>query len=102
MIITLSDYLIFSNILFGLGIVGIFVNRKNIIVNLMCIEIILLAVNTNFIVFSKYLHNISGQVFVIFILVIAAVKTAIGLVILMLLFKKNYNISIEKLNILKG
>ncbi len=100
--IVLTDYLIFSAILFGIGLAGIFINRKNIIVTLMCIELILLAVNTNFIAFSKYSHDMSGQIFVFFILTIAAIKTAVGLVILMLLFKKNNTISIDQMNILQG
>jgi NADH-quinone oxidoreductase subunit K len=100
--LTLTDYLMFSSILFGLGFAGIFINRKNMLINLMCIELILLAVNTNFIAFSRYWQDLSGQIIVFFILVVAAIKTAIGLVILMLLFKKNHTIAIDKMNILRG
>jgi NADH-quinone oxidoreductase subunit K len=100
--LSLTDYLIFSTILFSLGIVGMFINRKNVLITLMCIELILLAVNTNFIAFSRYWQDLTGQILVFFILVVAAIKTAIGLVILMLLFKKTHTIAIDKMNILHG
>ena len=100
--IPLADYLIFSALLFSIGIAGIFINRKSIIVILMCMELILLAVNTNFIAFAKYSNDMSGQIFVFFILAAAAIKTAIGLAILMLLYRKKATISIAKMNILQG
>lgn len=98
----LSSYLIFSSILFVIGITGVFVNRKNIIVLLMCMEIILLAVNTNFIAFSRYMGDYTGQVFVFFILSVAAVEAAIGLAILVIIFRNRGTISIRKMNDLKG
>jgi NADH-quinone oxidoreductase subunit K len=100
-LLTLADYLIFSAILLGIGIAGMLVNKKNIIVTLMCLEIILLAVNTNFIAFSKFANDSSGQIFVFFIITVAAIKTAIGLAILMLLFRKKTNLSLDKMNELK-
>ena len=92
--ITLTDYLIFSTVLFGIGVAGVFINIKNIIVTLMSIELILLAVSTNFIAFSKYSNNVSGQIFVVFILTVAALEIAIGLTLLMLLFKNKNTISV--------
>ena len=100
--ITLSHYLVFSSIIFGFGVTGIFINRKNIIVLLMSIELILLAINTNFISFSKYHNDISGQIFVFFILTVAAAEVAIGLSILVILFGTRKTINIEELNLLKG
>jgi NADH-quinone oxidoreductase subunit K len=100
--IPLSYYLILGAIVFGLGLVGIMINRKNLIVLLMCIELLLLAVNTNFIAFSHYFNDISGQVFVFFILTVAAAEAAIGLAILMVLFRKRGTIDVEELNTLKG
>lgn len=102
MTLVLSDYLIFSAILFGLGIGGIFVNRKNLVVLLMCIELILLAVNTNFIAFSRFWNDPSGQVFVFFILTVAAAEAAIGLAILVVFFRKKRTIDVEKIHSLKG
>ena len=98
----LSNYLIFSAILFSIGIAGIFINRKNIILLLMCLELILLAVNTNFIAFSRYWNDISGQIFVFFILTVAAAEAAIGLAILVLLFRQRKTINVESLDSLKG
>ncbi|TSA58651.1 MAG: NADH-quinone oxidoreductase subunit NuoK [Sediminibacterium sp.] len=98
----LSNYLIFSAVLFVIGITGVFINRKNIIVLLMCIELILLAVNTNFISFSRYMGDYTGQVFVFFILSVAAVEAAIGLAILVIIFRTRGSISIRKMNDLKG
>jgi NADH-quinone oxidoreductase subunit K len=89
-------------ILFGLGIAGIIINRKNIIVLLMSIELMLLAVNTNFIAFSYFLHNSTGQIFVFFILTVAAAEAAIGLAIMVVLFRKIGSIDVSKLNALKG
>lgn len=100
--ISLTEFLFFSAALFGLGIAGIIVNRKNILILLMSIELILLAVNTNFIAFSYFLGNNTGQVFVFFILTVAAAEAAIGLAITVVLFRKHHSIDVEKLNTLKG
>ena len=100
--IPLSHYLILGSLLFAIGVVGIFMNRKNLIVLLMAIELMLLAVNMNFIAFAHYLNDLSGQVFVFFILTVAAAESAIGLAILVLLFRNNSNINIDELNTLKG
>lgn len=99
---SLTAFLIVSAILFGLGMAGIVINRKNIIALLMSIELILLAVNTNFIAFSYYLNDIAGQIFVFFILAIAAAEAAIGLAILMVLFRKHGSINAAAMNALKG
>ncbi len=98
----LTDCLFFSSILFCIGLTGIFINRKNIIILLMCIELILLSVNTNFIAFSSYTDNLSGQIFVLFVLAVAAVEAAVGLAILVMIFRQRQTINIEELNILKG
>lgn len=100
--ITLSHYLVLSAVLFSLGIVGIFINRRNLIVLLMCIELMLLAVNTNFIAFSYFLNDVVGQIFVFFILTVAAAEAAIGLAILVALFRYKGTIDIEKINLLKN
>ena len=100
--ISLSQYLIFAAILFGLGIAGIIVNRKNIIVLMMSIELMLLAVNTNFIAFSHFLDNNIGQVFVFFILTVAAAEAAIGLAIMVVLFRRSGSIEVQQLDELKG
>jgi NADH-quinone oxidoreductase subunit K len=100
--ITLSHYLTVSSILFGLGVAGIFINRKNMIILLMCIELILLSVNTNFIAFSRYLSDLSGEIFVFFILTVAAAEAAIGLAILVVMFRKLKTIDVEELDSLKG
>ncbi|AKP72441.1 NADH-quinone oxidoreductase subunit K [Piscirickettsia salmonis] len=100
--ISLSQYLIFAAILFGLSVAGILFNRKSAITLLMSIELMLLAVNTNFVAFSHYLNDLSGQVFVFFILTVAAAEAAIGLAILALLFRNRRTIDIEDLNSLKG
>ncbi len=100
--IALSDYLTFSAILFGLGVAGIFMNRKNVITLLMCLELILLSVSTNFIAFSHYLHDLEGQLFVFFILTVAAAEAAIGLAILVVLFRKKGTINVDKMDMLKG
>jgi NADH-quinone oxidoreductase subunit K len=89
-------------ILFSIGIVGIFLNRKNVIIVLMAIEIMLLAVNLNFIAFSHFLHDIAGQVFVFFILTVAAAESAIGLAILVVLFRNIQSINVDDLDQLKG
>ena len=100
--IPVSYYLILGAILFGLGLVGIMINRRNIILLLICIELMLLAVNTNFIAFSHYYNEIGGQVFVFFILTVAASEAAIGLAIVMLLYRNRGNINVDKMNHLKG
>ena len=98
----LVKYLAVSMILFLLGIWGIFLNRKNIIVMLMSIELMLLAVNLNFLLFSVYLDDLIGQLFALLILTVAAAEAAIGLAIVMLLFRNRGNIDVDKMNHLKG
>jgi len=100
--IELSDYLMLGGILFSISVAGIFINRKNLIVLLMCIELMLLAVNMNFIAFSHFLGDMSGQVFVFFILTVAAAEAAIGLAILVVLFRNRRTIDVEDLDTLKG
>ena len=100
--IPVNDYLILSAILFGLGLVGIMINRRNIILLLVCVELMLLAVNTNFVALSHYYGDIGGQVFVFFILTVAAAEAAIGLAIVMLLYRNRSNIDVDKMNHLKG
>ncbi|TQV74822.1 NADH-quinone oxidoreductase subunit NuoK [Aliikangiella marina] len=100
--IELSDYLLLSAILFAISVAGIIINRKNVITLLMCIELMLLAVNTNFIAFSHFLENTVGQVFVFFILTVAAAEAAIGLAIIVVLFRNRATIDVEQLNQLKG
>ena len=100
--IGLAHYLTVAAILFTLGIFGIFLNRKNVIILLMAIELMLLAVNLNFIAFSSYLSDMAGQVFVFFILTVAAAESAIGLAILVLLFRNVGSIDVEDLDQLKG
>lgn len=102
MSITLGHYLTLGAMLFALSVVGIFLNRRNLIVLLMAIELMLLAVNTNFVAFSHYLGDMNGQVFVFFILTVAAAESAIGLAILVLLFRNRSSINVEELNSLKG
>lgn len=102
MVITLGHYLSLGAILFALSVVGIFLNRRNLIVLLMAIELMLLAVNTNFVAFSHYLNDVHGQIFVFFILTVAAAESAIGLAILVLLFRNRSSISVDELNSLKG
>lgn len=102
MMLTLGHFLSLGAMLFALSIVGIFLNRKNIIVLLMTIELMLLAVNMNFVAFSYYLNDMHGQVFVFFILTVAAAESAIGLAILVLLFRNRSSISVDELNTLKG
>lgn len=100
--IGLSDYLLLSAILFAISVAGIIINRKNVITLLMCIELMLLAVNTNFIAFSHFLDDTAGQVFVFFILTVAAAEAAIGLAIIVVLFRNRATIDVEQLNHLKG
>ncbi|MDO9053857.1 MAG: NADH-quinone oxidoreductase subunit NuoK [Gallionella sp.] len=100
--VTLSHYLVFSAVLFAISVLGIFLNRKNVIILLMCIELMLLAVNTNFVAFSHYLNDTSGQIFVFFILTVAAAEAAIGLAILVVLFRNLRTINVDDLGGLKG
>ena len=102
MTLTLSHFLVLGALLFAISVVGIFLNRKNVIILLMAIELMLLAVNLNFIAFSHYLNDISGQVFVFFILTVAAAESAIGLAILVVLFRNLSTIEVENLDGLKG
>ncbi len=102
MTLTLGHYLTLGAILFALAVVGIFLNRKNLIVLLMAIELMLLAVNMNFVAFSHFLGDMHGQVFVFFILTVAAAESAIGLAILVLLFRNKNSIDVQDLNTLKG
>ncbi|HJV71594.1 NADH-quinone oxidoreductase subunit NuoK [Ideonella sp.] len=100
--ITLGHYLTLGGILFALSVVGIFMNRRNLIVLLMAIELMLLAVNMNFVAFSHYLGDMAGQVFVFFILTVAAAESAIGLAILVVLFRNRATIAVDELDSLKG
>ena len=100
--ISLTDYLIVGAILFGLSLAGMVINRKNLIVLLMSIELMLLAVNMNFIAFSSFLQDSAGQIFVFFILAVAAAETALGLAILIILFRARQSINVTDLNALKG
>lgn len=101
-LVSLSHYLVLGAILFAIGIVGIFLNRKNIIIILMSIELMLLAVNMNFVAFSYFLQDINGQIFVFFILTVAAAESAIGLAILVVLFRNLRTINVDDLDQLKG
>ena len=100
--VSLTEFLIFAAILFALGMAGIVINRKNIITLLMSVELMLLAVNTNFIAFSYFLGNNVGEVFVFFILTVAAAEAAIGLAIMVIFFRNSKTIEVEKLDLLKG
>ena len=100
--ITLNHYLFLAAILFVIGIFGIFLNRKNVIIIMMSIELILLSVNINFVAFSSYLGDIFGQVFALFILTVAAGEAAIGLAILVVYFRNRGNIAVENVNAMKG
>jgi NADH-quinone oxidoreductase subunit K len=102
MIIGLSHYLTVGAILFTLGIVGIFLNRKNVIVILMSIELILLAVNLNFVAFSSFLGDLVGQIFALLILTVAAAEAAIGLAILVVFYRNRGSIAVEDINLMKG
>ncbi|MDR2851706.1 MAG: NADH-quinone oxidoreductase subunit NuoK [Burkholderiaceae bacterium] len=102
MTLTLGHYLTLGAILFALAVIGIFLNRKNLIVLLMCIELMLLAVNMNFVAFSHYSGDYHGQIFVFFILTVAAAESAIGLALLMLLFRNRSTIHVDEINSLKG
>ena len=100
--ITLGHFLTLGAILFALSVAGIIINRKNVIVLLMCIELMLLAVNINFVAFSRFLGDVDGQIFVFFILTVAAAEAAIGLAILVVLFRTLESIDVEDLDRLKG
>jgi NADH-quinone oxidoreductase subunit K len=100
--IGISHYLTVSAILFTLGIFGIFLNRKNVIIILMSVELILLAVNVNMVAFSAFLNDIAGQVFALFILTVAAAEAAIGLAILVVFYRNRGSIAVEDVNVMKG
>ena len=100
--IPVMNYMILSVILFSLSLVGVILNRRNVILLLVCVELMLLAVNTNFVAFSHYYNGVAGQVFVFFILTVAAAEAAIGLAIVMLLYRNKGNIDVNKMNHLKG
>ena len=100
--ISLEHYLILAAIIFTIGIVGIFLNRKNLIVILMCIELLLLAVNINLVAFSIFLNDLNGQIFTLFILTVAAAEAAIGLAIIVVYYRNAGSIHIEDINTLKG
>jgi len=100
--ISLAEQLTLSAVLFAIAVAGIFLNRKNLILLLMCVELLLLAANFNFIAFSRYLGDYNGQIFVFFILTVAAAESAIGLAILVVLFRERRTIEVEDINTLKG
>jgi len=101
-VIGLYHYLGLAAVLFAIGIAGIFINRKNMVLLLMCIELMLLAVNFNFIAFSRFSGDIAGQIFVFFILTVAAAEAAVGLAILVVLFRNRHSINVQEINRLKG
>ena len=100
--ISLGHYLTLGALLFAISVAGIFINRKNVIVLLLCVELMLLAVNVNFVAFSRFLGDASGQVFVFFVLTVAAAETAIGLAILVVLFRNRGTINVDQIDSLKG
>ncbi|MDX8401535.1 MAG: NADH-quinone oxidoreductase subunit NuoK [Mariprofundaceae bacterium] len=100
--IGLSDYLVVGAALFSLGVIGLFLNRKNVITLLMCIELMLLAVNVNLVAFSHYLQNLDGQIFVFFVLTVAASEIAVGLAILVAFYRTRRSIEAEDMNTLQG
>ena len=100
--IPITNYLLLSAILFGLSLVGVLLNRRNVILLLICVELMLMAVNTNFVAFSHYYGGNAGEVFVFFILTVAAAEAAIGLAIVLLLYRNRGNINVNKMNHLKG
>jgi NADH-quinone oxidoreductase subunit K len=100
--IPLNWLLIISGVLFAISVAGMFINRKNLILLLMCVELLLLAVNFNFVAFSRYLNDINGQIFVFFVLTVAAAESAVGLAILVVLFRERRSINVEDLSTLKG
>jgi NADH-quinone oxidoreductase subunit K len=101
-VIQLNWLLTLSGILFAISVAGMFINRKNLILLLMCVELLLLAVNFNFVAFSRFLDDINGQVFVFFVLTVAAAESAIGLAILVVLFRERRTINVEDVSTLKG
>jgi NADH-quinone oxidoreductase subunit K len=101
-VIRLNWLLIISGVLFAISVAGMFINRKNLILLLMCVELLLLAVNFNFVAFSRDLNDINGQIFVFFVLTVAAAESAIGLAILVVLFRERRSINVEDLSTLKG
>ena len=102
MTIGLSHYLILASILFTIGVFGIFLNRKNVIIILMSIELMLLSVNINFVAFSSFLHDLAGQVFAMFVLTVAAAEAAIGLAILVVFFRNRGTIAVEDISEMRG
>lgn len=100
--VTLSDFLVLSAILFTISALGIFINRKNIIILLMCVELMLLAVNTNFLAFSYFLGDLHGQIFVFFVLTVAAAESSIGLAIIVLLMRNRGSINVQDIHELNG
>ena len=100
--IGIEHYVVVSSILFVLGVLGIFLNRKNVIVILMAIELILLAVNINLVAFSAYLHDVVGQIFAMFVLTVAAAEAAVGLAILVTFFRNRGNIAVDDASMMKG
>jgi len=100
--ITLGHYLALGALLFAISVAGMFINRKNVIVLLLCVELMLLAVNVNFVAFSRFLGDASGQVFVFFVLTVAAAETAIGLAILVVLFRNRGTINVDQIDSMKG
>ncbi len=100
--VSLANYLMLSAVLFGISVAGIVINRRNIVIILMCIELLLLAVNTNFVAFASFWDDIQGQIFVLFVLTVAAAEAAIGLAILVVIFRQHHSIAIDELSQLKG
>ena len=100
--IGLTQYLVVAALLFTIGVFGIFVNRRNIIIVLMAIELILLAVNINLVAFSSYLHEVTGQIFAMFVLTVAAAEAAVGLAILVTFFRNKGDIAVDQANVMKG
>ncbi len=100
--ITLAHYLVVAAVLFTLGVFGIFLNRKNVIIILMSIELMLLAVNINLVAFSSFLNDLTGQIFTMFVLTVAAAEAAIGLAILVTYFRRRGSIAVEDINVMKG
>ena len=100
--IPLEHVLLLAGVLFSLSVAGIFLNRKNVILLLMCIELLLLSVNFNFVAFARHLGDLDGQIFVFFIMTVAAAEAAIGLAILVVLFRRRKSINVEQLDLMKG
>jgi NADH-quinone oxidoreductase subunit K len=100
--ISLGQLLVLAGIVFAIAVAGVFLNRKNVVLLLMCVELLLLAANFNFIAFSRYLGDIRGQIFVFFVLTVAAAESAIGLAIIVVIFRERRSINVEDLNTLKG